>query len=332
MANVNTFRELVASVLNAYGDFESNLAEATKLSSAIQSLYNTFSSELNKYKTTLEEAISSALLIEENKAELESKYNQTKAIIDKLEQISNELQSLDIESLIRSILNKDLNTQESFAKILESLILTPKYQEILSEVLKTSTEAKEKVTLYLERIVEVGVRIKSDIVGFKETIELKAQEAQEALAQNIQTITNIKEEAKVSFDESLKAEKLELENLFNAQEQKLEQKQVAFETIHKGIETTLDKINEAKDFIADKGLPFKVMVFQAFGFVNNAQSIAFLYENKMLNAKSYYNHKQSEAMNALIRTDLETIKTLKEDIALKHRGILFLSLKKRSCL
>ena len=126
MANVNTFRELVASVLNAYGDFESNLAEATKLSSAIQSLYNTFSSELNKYKTTLEEAISSALLIEENKAELESKYNQTKAIIDKLEQISNELESLELESLIRSILNKELNTQTSFAKILESLILTPK--------------------------------------------------------------------------------------------------------------------------------------------------------------------------------------------------------------
>lgn len=401
---VNSFRELVAQVIEKYNTFKQESTKAEEvLKQSAQEIAN-IKAEVLKANNALGETKESAEVVKNATKDLtktreavDRSLKQLEALKKEYKEISSSLQafndftksltSYNLESIIKEALKVDSANILLFSKVVDELVLTNKYQELMQELSKKINDelqelleakgelgalkhgiksAKDEVTRLLNR-----TKVESNYVldetrkealrlhySLQELIGEEVQNAKSAIngyvADFYKVISSLQGKVltlKVvvmdSLNNALKEYKENIEQYtqdhiarVQTQSQKVEEK---FESIKASIEA-MEKLNNA--IVTGKKHKFRYNVFTALQYINTANVTLTRNDGILVNTIRFYNESyskevldyliaQRDAFNAEMaqkeaqaKRTLENITAINDDIELKRRAILFLSLKK----
>ena len=401
---VNSFRELVAQVINKYHSFKDEVQKAEVVLTQSKSELVNIREEVTRANNTLGEVSQKADIVKEgakdlaktreavNKAlaqldTLKKEYTSISKSLQSFNDLTRRLSNFDLESLIREALKVDSQNILLFSKVVDELILSDKYQELIKGLTARLNDELEKLgeirgsLNYLKRETkDARLEVKSLINTTKvETdyildgmqadalkIYYKMQEATQEETERAKVaingyvsdfykvITELQSKVLIlkvvvmdSLNNALKEYNERIETYTQKHISKMEQEGIRVEQKFKSLEagiTAMEKLNDA--IATGKKHKFRYNVFTALQYINTAR-ITLAQNDGMLSSTLRFYHesfakevleyliKERETFNKAMQQKeaeaqgaIDLMTAIREDIELKRRNILFLSLMK----
>ena len=401
---VNSFRELVAQVINKYHSFKDEVQKAEVVLTQSKSELVNIREEVTRANNTLGEVSQKADIVKEgakdlaktreavNKAlaqleTLKKEYTSISKSLQSFNDLTRRLSNFDLENLIREALKVDSQNILLFSKVVDELILSDKYQELIKALTARLNDELEKLgeirgsLNYLKReIKDARLEVKSLINTTKVETEhildgmqaealkiyYKMQEATQEETERAKVdingyvsdfykvITELQSKVLIlkvvvmdSLNNALKEYNERIETYTQKHISKMEQEGIRVEQKFKSLEagiTAMEKLNDA--IATGKKHKFSYNVFTAVQYINTAR-ITLAQNDGMLSSTLRFYHesfakevleyliKERETFNQAMQQKeaealdaLAMINAMCDDIELKRRNILFLSLMK----
>ena len=401
---VNSFRELVAQVINKYHSFKDEVQKAEVVLTQSKSELVNIREEVTRANDSLDEAKQQADIVKEgakdlaktreavNKAlvqldTLKKEYTSISKTLQSFNALTRRLSNFDLENLIREALKVDSQNILLFSKVVDELILSDKYQELIKALTARLNDELEKLgeirgsLNYLKRETkDARLEVKSLINTTKvETdyilggmqaealkIYYKMQEATQEETERAKVaingyvsdfykvITELQSKVLIlkvvvmdSLNNALKEYNERIETYTQKHISKMEQEGIRVEQKFKSLEagiTAMEKLNDA--IATGKKYKFRYNIFTALQYINTAR-ITLAQNDGMLSSTLRFYHesfakevleyliKERETFNQAMQQKeaeaqgaIDLMTAIREDIELKRRNILFLSLMK----
>lgn len=401
---VNSFRELVAQVINKYHSFKDEVQKAEVVLTQSKSELVNIREEVTRANNTLGEVSQKADIVKEgakdlaktrevvNKAltqldTLKKEYTSISKSLQSFNDLTRRLSNFDLENLIREALKVDSQNILLFSKVVDELILSDKYQELIKALTARLNDELEKLgeirgsLNYLKReIKDARLEVKTLINATKvETAHIadgmqaealkiyyKMQEATQEETERAKVaingyvsdfykvITELQSKVLIlkvvvmdSLNNALKEYNERIETYTQKHIDRLDQEGSRVEQKLKSLEagiTAMEKLNDA--IATGKKHKFRYNVFTALQYINTAR-ITLAQNDGMLSSTLRFYHesfakevleyliKERETFNQAMQQKeaeaqgaVDLMTAIREDIELKRRNILFLSLMK----
>lgn len=401
---INSFRELVAQVINKYHSFKDEVQKAEVVLTQSKSELVNIREEVTRANNTLGEVSQKADIVKEgakdlaktrevvNKAlaqleTLKKEYASISKSLQSFNDLTRRLSNFDLENLIREALKVDSQNILLFSKVVDELILSDKYQELIKALTARLNDELEKLgeirgsLNYLKRETkDARLEVKSLINTTKvETdyildgmqaealkIYYKMQEATQEETERAKVaingyvsdfykvITELQSKVLIlkvvvmdSLNNALKEYNERIETYTQKHISKMEQEGIRVEQKFKSLEagiTAMEKLNDA--IATGKKYKFRYNIFTALQYINTAR-ITLAQNDGMLSSTLRFYHesfakevleyliKERETFNQAMQQKeaeaqgaIDLMTAIREDIELKRRNILFLSLMK----
>ena len=401
---VNSFRELVAQVINKYNTFKDEVKKAEVVLTQSKSELVNIREEVTRANDSLDEAKQQADIVKDgakdlaktreavNKAlaqldTLKKEYTSISKTLQSFNDLTRRLSNFDLENLIKEALKVDSQNILLFSKVVDELILSDKYQELIKALTARLNDELEKLgeirgsLNYLKRETkDARLEVKSLINTTKvETAHIldgmqaealkiyyKMQEATQEETERAKVaingyvsdfykvITELQSKVLIlkvvvmdSLNNALKEYNERIETYTQKHISKMEQEGIRVEQKFKSLEagiTAMEKLNDA--IATGKKHKFRYNVFTALQYINTAR-ITLAQNDGMLSSTLRFYHesfakevleyliKERETFNQAMQQKeaeaqgaIDLMTAIREDIELKHRNILFLSLMK----
>lgn len=401
---INSFRELVAQVINKYHSFKDEVQKAEVVLTESKSELVNIREEVTRANNTLGEVSQKADIVKEgakdlaktreavNKAlsqleTLKKEYTSISKSLQSFNDLTRRLSNFDLENLIREALKVDSQNILLFSKVVDELILSDKYQELIKALTARLNDELEKLgeirgsLNYLKREtkdarLEVKSLINTTKVETEHILDGMQAEALKIYYQMQEATQEETERAKVaingyvsdfykvitelqskvlilkvvvmdSLNNALKEYNERIEEYTQKHIDRLDQEgsrvEQKFKSLEAGI-TAMEKLNDA--IATGKKHKFRYNVFTALQYINTAR-ITLAQNDGMLSSTLRFYHesfakevleyliKERETFNQAMQQKeaeaqgaIDLMTAIREDIELKRRNILFLSLMK----
>lgn len=401
---INSFRELVAQVINKYHSFKDEVQKAEVVLTQSKSELVNIREEVTRANDSLDEAKQQADIVKEgakdlaktreavNKAlaqleTLKKEYTSISKALQDFNDLTRRLSDFDLENLIKEALKVDSQNILLFSKVVDELILSDKYQELIKALTARLNDELEKLgeirgsLNYLKRETkDARLEIKTLINATKvETAHIadgvqaealkiyyKMQEATQEETERAKVaingyvsdfykvITELQSKVLIlkvvvmdSLNNALKEYNERIETYTQKHIDRLDQEgsrvEQKFKSLEAGI-TAMEKLNNA--IVTGKKYKFRYNIFTALQYINTAR-ITLAQNDGMLSSTLRFYHesfakevleyliKERETFNqamqqkeAEAQDTIDLMTAIREDIELKRRNILFLSLMK----
>ena len=401
---VNSFRELVAQVINKYHSFKDEVQKAEVVLTQSKSELVNIREEVTRANNTLGEVSQKADIVKEgakdlaktreavNKAlaqldTLKKEYTSISKALQSFNALTRRLSNFDLENLIKEALKVDSQNILLFSKVVDELILSDKYQELIKALTARLNDELEKLgeirgsLNYLKRETkDARLEVKSLINTTKvETAHIadgmqaealkiyyKMQEATQEETERAKVaingyvsdfykvITELQSKVLIlkvvvmdSLNNALKEYNERIETYTQKHIDRLDQEgsrvEQKFKSLEAGI-TAMEKLNDA--IATGKKYKFRYNIFTALQYINTAR-ITLAQNDGMLSSTLRFYHesfakevleyliKERETFNKAMQQKeaeaqgaIDLMTAIREDIELKRRNILFLSLMK----
>ena len=401
---VNSFRELVAQVINKYHSFKDEVQKAEVVLTQSKSELVNIREEVTRANNTLGEVSQKADIVKEgakdlaktreavNKAlaqldTLKKEYTSISKTLQSFNDLTRRLSDFDLENLIKEALKVDSQNVLLFSKVVDELILSDKYQELIKALTARLNDELEKLgeirgsLNYLKRETkDARLEVKSLINTTKVETEhiadgmqaealkiyYKMQEATQEETERAKVaingyvsdfykvITELQSKVLIlkvvvmdSLNNALKEYNERIETYTQKHIDRLDQEGIRVEQKFKSLEagiTAMEKLNDA--IATGKKHKFRYNVFTALQYINTAR-ITLAQNDGMLSSTLRFYHesfakevleyliKERETFNKAMQQKeaeaqgaIDLMTAIREDIELKRRNILFLSLMK----
>lgn len=401
---INSFRELVAQVINKYHSFKDEVQKAEVVLTQSKSELVNIREEVTRANNTLGEVSQKADIVKEgakdlaktreavNKAlaqldTLKKEYTSISKSLQSFNDLTRRLSNFDLENLIREALKVDSQNILLFSKVVDELILSDKYQELIKALTARLNDELEKLgeirgsLNYLKRETkDARLEVKSLINTTKvETAHIldgmqaealkiyyKMQEATQEETERAKVaingyvsdfykvITELQSKVLIlkvvvmdSLNNALKEYNERIETYTQKHIDRLDQEgsrvEQKFKSLEAGI-TAMEKLNNA--IVTGKKYKFRYNIFTALQYINTAritltqndgmlaETLRFYHESFSKEVLDYLIKERSDFNKAMQEKEakaldaLAMINAMCDDIELKRRNILFLSLMK----
>ena len=401
---VNSFRELVAQVINKYHSFKDEVQKAEVVLTQSKSELVNIREEVTRANDSLDEAKQQADIVKDGAKDLaktrevvskalaqletlKKEYTSISKSLQSFNDLTRRLSNFDLENLIKEALKVDSQNILLFSKVVDELILSDKYQELIKALTARLNDELEKLgeirgsLNYLKRETkDARLEVKSLINTTKvETAHIldgmqaealkiyyKMQEATQEETERAKVaingyvsdfykvITELQSKVLIlkvvvmdSLNNALKEYNERIEAYTQKHISKMEQEGIRVEQKFKSLEAGINAMEKLNDAIATgKKHKFRYNVFTALQYINTAR-ITLAQNDGMLSSTLRFYHesfakevleyliKERETFNKAMQQKeteakdaVDLMTAIREDIELKRRNSLFLSLMK----
>ena len=401
---VNSFRELVAQVINKYHSFKDEVQKAEVVLTQSKSELVNIREEVTRANDSLDEAKQQADIVKDGAKDLaktrevvskalaqletlKKEYTSISKSLQSFNDLTRRLSNFDLENLIKEALKVDSQNILLFSKVVDELILSDKYQELIKALTARLNDELEKLgeirgsLNYLKRETkDARLEVKSLINTTKVETEhildgmqaealkiyYKMQEATQEETERAKVaingyvsdfykvITELQSKVLIlkvvvmdSLNNALKEYNERIEAYTQKHISKMEQEGIRVEQKFKSLEAGINAMEKLNDAIATgKKHKFRYNVFTALQYINTAR-ITLAQNDGMLSSTLRFYHesfakevleyliKERETFNKAMQQKeteakdaVDLMTAIREDIELKRRNILFLSLMK----
>lgn len=160
---VNSFRELVAQVINKYNTFRSEVQKAEVVLTQSKSELVNIREQVTRANNTLGEVSQKADIVKESTKDLaktrevvskalaqldtlKKEYQGISKALQDFNALTKKLSAFDLENLIKEVLKVDSQNVLLFSKVIDELVLTDKYQEIITTLTARINGELEKIS------------------------------------------------------------------------------------------------------------------------------------------------------------------------------------------
>ena len=350
---VNSFRELVAEVIGRYNNFKAEATKAEQVLNSASAEIIKIKEEVLKANSTLGEVKANADIVKEGAKDLaktrgvvENALKQLESLKKEYQGISKALQSFndlvqnlsqfDLENIIKEVMKVDSQNVLLFAKVVDEIVLTDKYQELITALsARFESVLKEVDKLKLE--VQSAKRAVNTLLNYTKTetknaVEQMRTEALRLYYQMQEITADETERAKVAIDgyvsdfykvitelqsKVLTLKVLVMDSLNNAlrdynarieaytQEHinKLEQEgakvEQKFQNLEAGI-VAMEKLNSA--IVTGKKYKFRYNVFTALQYINTARITLTQNDGMLVSTLRFYHESfAKEVLDYLVK-------------------------------
>lgn len=401
---INSFRELVAQVINKYHSFKDEVQKAEVVLTQSKSELVNIREEVTRANNTLGEVSQKADIVKDGAKDLaktrevvskalaqldtlKKEYTSISKALQDFNALTRRLSNFDLENLIRETLKVDSQNVLLFSKVVDELILSDKYQELIKALTARLNDELDKLgeirgsLNYLKRETkDARLEVKTLINSTKvETAHIadgvqaealkiyyKMQEATQEETERAKVaingyvsdfykvITELQSKVLIlkvvvmdSLNNALKEYNERIEEYTQKHISKMEQEgsrvEQKFKSLEAGI-TAMEKLNNA--IVTGKKYKFRYNIFTALQYINTAritltqndgmlaETLRFYHESFSKEVLDYLIKERSDFNKAMQEKEakaldaLAMINAMCDDIELKRRNILFLSLMK----
>ena len=350
---VNSFRELVAQVIGRYNNFKAEATKAEQVLNSASAEIIKIKEEVLKANSTLGEVKANADIVKEGAKDLAKTRGVVEKALKQLESLKKEYQGIskalqsfndlvqnlsqfDLENIIKEVMKVDSQNVLLFAKVVDEIVLTDKYQELITALsARFESVLKEVDKLKLE--VQSAKRAVNTLLNYTKTETKNAVEQMHTealrLYYQMQEITAVEtERAKVAINgyvsdfykviaelqsKVLTLKVLVMDSLNNAlrdynarieaytQEHinKLEQEgakvEQKFQSLEAGI-VAMEKLNSA--IVTGKKYKFRYNVFTALQYINTARITLAQNDGMLVSTLRFYHESfAKEVLDYLVK-------------------------------
>ena len=350
---VNSFRELVAQVIGRYNNFKAEATKAEQVLNSASAEIIKIKEEVLKANSTLGEVKANADIVKEGAKDLAKTRGVVEKALKQLESLKKEYQGIskalqsfndlvqnlsqfDLENIIKEVMKVDSQNVLLFAKVVDEIVLTDKYQELITALsARFESVLKEVDKLKLE--VQSAKRAVNTLLNYTKTETKNAVEQMHTealrLYYQMQEITAVEtERAKVAINgyvsdfykvitelqsKVLILKVLVMDSLNNAlrdynarieaytQEHinKLEQEgakvEQKFQSLEAGI-VAMEKLNSA--IVMGKKYKFRYNVFTALQYINTARITLAQNDGMLVSTLRFYHESfAKEVLDYLVK-------------------------------
>lgn len=350
---VNSFRELVAQVIGRYNNFKAEATKAEQVLNSASAEIIKIKEEVLKANSTLGEVKANADIVKEGAKDLAKTRGVVEKALKQLESLKKEYQGIskalqsfndlvqnlsqfDLENIIKEVMKVDSQNVLLFAKVVDEIVLTDKYQELITALsARFESVLKEVDKLKLE--VQSAKRAVNTLLNYTKTETKNAVEQMRTealrLYYQMQEITAYEtERAKVAINgyvsdfykvitelqsKVLILKVLVMDSLNNAlrdynarieaytQEHinKLEQEgakvEQKFQSLEAGI-VAMEKLNSA--IVTGKKYKFRYNVFTALQYINTARITLAQNDGMLVSTLRFYHESfAKEVLDYLVK-------------------------------
>ena len=350
---VNSFRELVAQVIGRYNNFKAEATKAEQVLNSASAEIIKIKEEVLKANSTLGEVKANADIVKEGAKDLAKTRGVVEKALKQLESLKKEYQGIskalqsfndlvqnlsqfDLENIIKEVMKVDSQNVLLFAKVVDEIVLTDKYQELITALsARFESVLKEVDKLKLE--VQSAKRAVNTLLNYTKTETKNAVEQMHTealrLYYQMQEITAVEtERAKVAINgyvsdfykviaelqsKVLTLKVLVMDSLNNAlrdynarieaytQEHinKLEQEgakvEQKFQSLEAGI-VAMEKLNSA--IVMGKKYKFRYNVFTALQYINTARITLAQNDGMLVSTLRFYHESfAKEVLDYLVK-------------------------------
>ena len=350
---VNSFRELVAQVIGRYNNFKAEATKAEQVLNSASAEIIKIKEEVLKANSTLGEVKANADIVKEGAKDLAKTRGVVEKALKQLESLKKEYQGIskalqsfndlvqnlsqfDLENIIKEVMKVDSQNVLLFAKVVDEIVLTDKYQELITALsARFESVLKEVDKLKLE--VQSAKRAVNTLLNYTKTetknaVEQMRTEALRLYYQMQEITADETERAKVAINgyvsdfykviaelqsKVLTLKVLVMDSLNNAlrdynarieaytQEHinKLEQEgakvEQKFQSLEAGI-VAMEKLNSA--IVMGKKYKFRYNVFTALQYINTARITLAQNDGMLVSTLRFYHESfAKEVLDYLVK-------------------------------
>lgn len=350
---VNSFRELVAQVIGRYNNFKAEATKAEQVLNSASAEIIKIKEEVLKANSTLGEVKANADIVKEGAKDLAKTRGVVEKALKQLESLKKEYQGIskalqsfndlvqnlsqfDLENIIKEVMKVDSQNVLLFAKVVDEIVLTDKYQELITALsARFESVLKEVDKLKLE--VQSAKRAVNTLLNYTKTetknaVEQMRTEALRLYYQMQEITADETERAKVAINgyvsdfykviaelqsKVLILKVLVMDSLNNAlrdynarieaytQEHinKLEQEgakvEQKFQSLEAGI-VAMEKLNSA--IVTGKKYKFRYNVFTALQYINTARITLAQNDGMLVSTLRFYHESfAKEVLDYLVK-------------------------------
>lgn len=350
---VNSFRELVAQVIGRYNNFKAEATKAEQVLNSASAEIIKIKEEVLKANSTLGEVKANADIVKEGAKDLAKTRGVVEKALKQLESLKKEYQGIskalqsfndlvqnlsqfDLENIIKEVMKVDSQNVLLFAKVVDEIVLTDKYQELITALsARFESVLKEVDKLKLE--VQSAKRAVNTLLNYTKTetknaVEQMRTEALRLYYQMQEITADETERAKVAINgyvsdfykviaelqsKALILKVLVMDSLNNAlrdynarieaytQEHinKLEQEgakvEQKFQSLEAGI-VAMEKLNSA--IVTGKKYKFRYNVFTALQYINTARITLAQNDGMLVSTLRFYHESfANEVLDYLVK-------------------------------
>ena len=350
---VNSFRELVAQVIGRYNNFKAEATKAEQVLNSASAEIIKIKEEVLKANSTLGEVKANADIVKEGAKDLAKTRGVVEKALKQLESLKKEYQGIskalqsfndlvqnlsqfDLENIIKEVMKVDSQNVLLFAKVVDEIVLTDKYQELITALsARFESVLKEVDKLKLE--VQSAKRAVNTLLNYTKTETKNAVEQMRTealrLYYQMQEITAVEtERAKVAINgyvsdfykviaelqsKVLTLKVLVMDSLNNALKEynerietytqehinKLEQEgakvEQKFQSLEAGI-VAMEKLNSA--IVTGKKYKFRYNVFTALQYINTARITLAQNDGMLVSTLRFYHESfAKEVLDYLVK-------------------------------
>ena len=350
---VNSFRELVAQVIGRYNNFKAEATKAEQVLNSASAEIIKIKEEVLKANSTLGEVKANADIVKEGAKDLAKTRGVVEKALKQLESLKKEYQGIskalqsfndlvqnlsqfDLENIIKEVMKVDSQNVLLFAKVVDEIVLTDKYQELITALsARFESVLKEVDKLKLE--VQSAKRAVNTLLNYTKTetknaVEQMRTEALRLYYQMQEITADETERAKVaingyvsdfykviaelqskvlilkvlvmdSLNNALKEYNERIETYTQKHISKMEQEGIRVEQKFKSLEagiTAMEKLNDA--IATGKKYKFRYNIFTALQYINTARITLAQNDGMLVSTLRFYHESfAKEVLDYLVK-------------------------------